>query len=101
MTLNKTNRDFQNLVVFLIHVIFKFCFWAREGLENAPEPRGDVLAKFGPKRSHLDPAQAHFYSFGDLILRTTLPMSTLISLNLPSTLLFDPIIPLAYSASPS
>ena len=26
---------------------YSFCFWAREGLENDPEPRGDVLAKFG------------------------------------------------------
>ena len=75
-------------------VFFLFDFWAQEGLENYPEPRGDVLTKFRRKRSHLDPVQANFYSFLELILRTLVPMSTFISLNLPSTLLFGPITPL-------
>ena len=81
--------------------IFKFVFWVQEGLENDPELRGVILTEFGPKRAHLDPAQANFYSFWDFILRPTLPMSTLVSLNLPSTLLIDPTTPLGYSASPS
>ena len=38
-------------------------FWAQEGLGNYPEPRGDALTEFGPKRAHLDPIQVHFYSF--------------------------------------
>ena len=59
MALNGINRDFQHFGFY----IFKFVFWAREGLENDPEPRGDVLTKFEPKRSHLDPVQAKFYSF--------------------------------------
>ena len=98
MAFNGKNLDFQHFRDFLY---FSLGFWAQEGLENDPEPRGDVLTKFGPKRSHLDPVQAHFYSFSDLILRTLVPMSTFISSNLPSTLLFGPITPLAYSASPS
>ena len=44
-------------------MIFELGFWAQEGLENDPEPRGDVLTEFEPKRSHLDPVQAHFYGF--------------------------------------
>ncbi len=72
MVLNGKNRDFDNFQGF------RFCllgFWAQEGLENDPEPRGDVLTKFGPKRSHLDPIRAHFYGFGGPDLCTCLPMS--------------------------
>ena len=41
----------------------KFVFWAQEGLENDPEPRGDVLTKFQPKRRYLDPVSTHFHGF--------------------------------------
>ena len=64
--------------IFNIFVFFDFLkcvFWVQEGLENDPEPRGDVLTKFGPKRSHLDPIRVHFYGFGVPLLRTCLPMS--------------------------
>ena len=56
-------------------MIFELGFWAQEGLENDPEPRGDVLTEFEPTRSRLDPVQAHFYGFGVPHLRTCLPMS--------------------------
>ena len=36
----------------------------QEGLQNDPEPRGDVLTKFRPKQSHLAPIRVHFYGFG-------------------------------------
>ena len=48
---------------------FLCVFWAQEGLENDPEPRGGVLTKFGPERSHLDPVQAIFYRFRGSALR--------------------------------
>ena len=89
------------LELFLGFLIFKLGFWAQEGLENDPEVRAVILTKFQPKRSHLDPVQARFYIFWNLSLRTLVPMSTFISLNLPSTLLFGPITPLGYSALPS
>ena len=48
-------REKSGFSTFSGFLIFLIGFWAREGLENDPEPRGDVLTKFGPKRSHLDP----------------------------------------------
>ena len=89
------------LELFLGFLMILWGFWVQEGLENDPEVRAVILTKFQPKRSHLDPVQARFYAFWKLSLRTLVPMSTFIFSNLPSTLFFDPIIPSAYSASPS
>ena len=46
----------------MVFLIFLLGLGAQEGLENDPEVRGVILTEFGPKRSHLDPVQAHFYS---------------------------------------
>ena len=55
--------------------IFELGFWVQEPVQNDPEVRGVILTKFGPKRSHLDPVQVHFYSFRGPDLCTCLPMS--------------------------
>ena len=43
--------------------IFELGFLVKEPVQNDPEVRGIILAKFGPKRSHLDPVQVDLYSF--------------------------------------
>ena len=62
------------LLLFII-IIFLILILVQEGFENDPEPRGDVLTKFRPKRSHLDPIRAYFYDFWGPDVRTFLPMS--------------------------
>ena len=59
------------------------------------------IARFWAHFDLIVAISARTWCFGDFILQAPLPMSTFTSLNLPSTLLFDPITPLAYSASPS
>ena len=75
--LNEIDLEVKNWDVddFIVFRYLNKVLGPQEGLENDPEVRGVILTKFGPKRSHLGPAQADFYCFWVPDLRTSLPMS--------------------------